>query len=140
LSTVLLSGDLPLYPLFTFDTAFINTLYHVFLAYLSDYAPSLHARFHINEKDDDDDPHLSCSLFLFEWLVTVFATVFDPLEDLPEVLEYVLVRGEPAMIQVAVGLCRVVEGEYGVVKGQKFEVVMVRIKQIKELVREEGGW
>jgi len=74
---------------------------------------------------------ISCSMFLFEWLVTMFATVFEPEGEVQEVIDSVIQEGlERQMVKVAIGITIMVGGE-----GEP-EVNMVRLRQAKVIIKE----
>lgn len=77
-------------------------------------------------------------MFLFEWYVTKYSTVFTPEEWGSEVLGWVVEEGERGMMRVAMALSKMVEG--GGCQGQSVEVVVIRYKQVKRIVEDEGGW
>ena len=76
-------------------------------------------------------PPLTCSLFLFEWLSTLFSTVFPPNassnHDFTGVFDFILREGEPGMISLAIALSILIDGDASNVQ-RPIEVVIVRIK------------
>ena len=66
----LMNRDL-LFHFYSFDTEKINIIFHMFMRLIKDKLPKLHNLFKITS--------LSCSVFLFEWIVTIYSNIF-PLE------------------------------------------------------------
>ena len=63
----LMNRDL-LFDFYSFDAEKINIFFNLFMKLLREKLPKLHSLFRIT--------NLSCSVFLFEWIVTIFSNIF----------------------------------------------------------------
>ena len=64
----LMNRDL-LFHFYSFDTEKINIFFHMFLRSLKERLPKMHNLFKVTS--------LSCSVFLFEWIVTLYSNIFS---------------------------------------------------------------
>ena len=63
----LMNRDL-LFTFYSFDMERVNIIFHVFMTFMRDKLPRLHASF--------KSSNISCSIFLFEWIVALFSNIF----------------------------------------------------------------
>ncbi len=66
----LMHRDLLFY-FYSFDMEKVNVIFHVFMALMKEKLPKMHSVF--------KQTNLSCSVFLFEWIVAIYSNIF-PLE------------------------------------------------------------
>jgi hypothetical protein len=66
----LMNRDL-LFHFYSFDMEKVNIIFHVFMRTVKEKLPKLHNLFKMT--------NLSCSVFLFEWIVALYSNIF-PLE------------------------------------------------------------
>jgi hypothetical protein len=57
-----------LFTFYSFDMERVNVLFHVFMTFMRDKLPKLHASF--------KKSNISCSIFLFEWIVALYSNIF----------------------------------------------------------------
>lgn len=95
--------------LYQFRTQYINSVYHLFLHLLHQHAPLLAQTL---RKINEEGNAVSCNLFLFEWLVTCFASTtlgksqFSEDGPLIWIWDGLIQEGECFLIRVALGVCK----------------------------------
>ena len=85
-----------LFDFYSFNMERVNIIFHVFMNLLKSQLPKLHKLFM--------QAKLSCSIFLFEWVVTIFANIF-PLSYSAKLWDNYLFYGDHYLIKVAVAIC-----------------------------------
>jgi Rab-GTPase-TBC domain len=88
---------------YTFDLQEINKTYKVFWKLMRENLPS----FHLNLRSDN----VSCSTFLFEWILTLYSSSFD-ISLCTYIWDQTFFFGEHYLIKAAVAICSVVHSKF----------------------------
>ena len=89
-----------LFTFYSFDMAKVNVVFHVFMNLMKERLPRLHQAFkHTN---------ISCSIFLFEWIVALFSNIFA-LETSARLWDSYLYHGDYYLIKIAIAICQCLE-------------------------------
>lgn len=83
---------------YTFNLTYINKTYNVFWKLLKDHAPKLH--------DNLKEENVSCSVFLFEWVLTLYSSSFE-IEICTYIWDQVFFYGDRLLIKVAIAICQI---------------------------------
>lgn len=95
----LMNRDL-LFTFYSFDMERVNVIFHVFMTLMRDRLPKLHGVF--------KQTNISCSIFLFEWIVALFSNIF-PLETSARLWDSYLYFGDFYLLKVAIAICACLE-------------------------------
>jgi len=85
-----------LFTFYSFDMERVNIVFHVFMTFLKERLPKLHAAFKAT--------NISCSIFLFEWIVAVYSNIF-PLETSARLWDSYLFYGDYFLVRIAIAIC-----------------------------------
>jgi len=85
---------------YQFNMTKVNVEFETFLYLLSERMPELHQKL--------QQLNLSCHIFLFEWIVTMYSNIFD-LDFAIRIWDNILFHGEYFTIKVALAICQCVE-------------------------------
>jgi Rab-GTPase-TBC domain len=89
-----------LFTFYSFDMERVNVVFHVFMVMMKDRLPKLHGAFKAT--------NISCSIFLFEWIVALFSNIF-PLETSARLWDAYLFFGDFYLLKIAIGICYCLE-------------------------------
>uniref|UniRef100_A0A7S3IK57 Rab-GAP TBC domain-containing protein n=1 Tax=Strombidium inclinatum TaxID=197538 RepID=A0A7S3IK57_9SPIT len=113
-----------LFDFYSFDMDKVGVVFQVFMKLLKEKVPNLHVSF--------EKTNLSCSIFLFEWVVAIYSNIF-PLETSSRVWDNFMYYGEFYIIKVALALCLCIEAK--VTSGDSsFENLVLLLKNVKQEV------
>ncbi|TNV73455.1 hypothetical protein FGO68_gene16015 [Halteria grandinella] len=125
-----------LFTFYSFDMERVNVVFHVFMNLMRDRLPKLYGVFKAT--------NISCSIFLFEWIVALYSNIFA-LETSARLWDSYLFHGDYFMIKVALAICCCLEQhliQQGVLNGSsgtgQFEMMVLLFKNVKNFVSEEG--
>ena len=115
-----------LFHFYSFDTEKINIFFHMFLRSLKEKLPKMHNLFKVTS--------LSCSVFLFEWIVTLYSNIFS-LEISARIWDQYLHYGDFYLLKVAIGICSCLEQS---VASDNFEMLVILFKNVRNFVDEKS--
>ena len=95
----LMNRDL-LFTFYSFDMEKVNVIFHVFMILMKERLPKLHTAFKAT--------NISCSIFLFEWIVALYSNIF-PIETSARLWDQYLFHGDYFLIKVAISICLCLE-------------------------------
>jgi hypothetical protein len=129
----LMNRDL-LFTFYSFDMERVNLTFHVFMTLMRDRLPKLHSTFKAT--------NISCSIFLFEWIVALYSNIF-PLDTSSRLWDNYLYYGDFFVMKVALAICSCLEqqlGAQGVSGGStgQFEMMVLLFKNVKNFITEEA--
>jgi hypothetical protein len=86
--------------------------------------------------------NISCSIFLFEWIVALYSNIF-PLETSARFWDSYLYYGDHFLLKVAIAICHCLEGNLNPPsnssQGQgQFEMMVLLFKNVGKFVTEEA--
>ena len=108
-----------LFNFYSFDMDKVNLVFHVFMRLLKDKLPKLHSIF--------VETGLSCSIFLFEWVVAIYANIFQ-LDMSSRIWDNFFYYGDFFIIKTALAIFAVIEAK---AQQESFENVVLLIKSVK---------
>lgn len=120
----LMNRDL-LFNFYSFDTEKINVMFHMFMRVIKDKIPKMSNLF--------KQTSLSCSVFLFEWIVTLYSNIF-PLETSARLWDQYLFYGDFYLMKIAISICQCLESS---VSSDNFEMLVILFKNVRNFVSEE---
>lgn len=85
-----------LFNFYSFDMQKVNVIFHVFMSLMRDRLPKLHGQFKAT--------NISCSIFLFEWIVAMYSNIFT-LEVSSRLWDQYLYHGDYFLMKVAIAVC-----------------------------------
>lgn len=91
----LMNRDL-LFTFYSFDMEKVNIVFHVFMQLMRERLPKLHTSF--------KQTNLTCSVFLFEWIVALYSNIFS-LEISSRIWDSYLYYGDYFLVKVAIAIC-----------------------------------
>lgn len=98
----------------------------MFLRSLKERLPKMHHLFKVTS--------LSCSVFLFEWIVTIYSNIF-PLETSARIWDQYLHFGDFYLLKVSVAICACLEQS---VASDNFEMLVILFKNVRNFVDEKA--
>jgi hypothetical protein len=121
----LMNKEESLFNFYSFSMDKVNVVYHIFMRILKEKAPKLCKIL--------QDTGLSCSVFLFEWIVCLFSNVF-PLDMASRIWDSIFLDGEFFVIKTGIAICVGLERAAG---SDSVEGVVIRVKNVKSFLEEE---
>jgi hypothetical protein len=91
-----------LFTFYSFEMERVNVIFHVFMTLMRDRLPKLYANF--------KQTNISCSIFLFEWIVALYSNIF-PLETSARLWDQYLYHGDFFLVRVAIAICLCLEAQ-----------------------------
>ena len=85
-----------LFTFYSFDMEKVNIVFHVFMQLMRERLPKLHTSF--------KQTNLTCSVFLFEWIVALYSNIFS-LEISSRIWDSYLYYGDYFLVKVAIAIC-----------------------------------
>lgn len=114
-----------LFNFYSFDMEKVNILFHMFMRVVKDKLPKLHGLL--------KQTNLSCSVFLFEWIVALYSNIF-PLETSARIWDQYLYYGDFFLLKTAIAICLCLEQS---VSSDNFEMLVLLFKNVKNFVNDE---
>ena len=114
-----------LFNFYSFDMEKVNIIFHLFMYLLKQYIPRMHAVF--------KQVNISCSIFLFEWIVALYSNIF-PLETIALIWDHYFFYGDYYLIKVAIAICACLESN---VSANNFEMMVLLFKNVRNFVTED---
>jgi hypothetical protein len=85
---------------YLFEMEKVNVIFHVYMRLMQEKLPKLAQMF--------GDLGLSCSIFLFEWIVTLFSNVFE-LDISARIWDNYFFYGDYYLMKVCIGISQILE-------------------------------
>lgn len=115
-----------LFHFYSFDMDKVNIYFHIFMRLMKEKLPRLHDLFVANG--------ISCSIFLFEWVVAAYSNIFQ-LDLSSRIWDNFFYNGDFFILKTALAICLNLEQQ---LDQQSFENIVLLVKNVKEFVKEEG--
>ena len=110
----------------SFDMDKVNVVFHIFMKLMREKIPKLYEIFVFTG--------LSCSIFLFEWVVTLYSNIFQ-LDVSSRIWDNFFYYGDFFILKIALAICYVLEQNANM---QSFENIVLLVKNAKQFVDEES--
>ena len=114
-----------LFNFYSFDMDKVNITFHVFMRLLKEKLPKLHDMF--------IETGISCSIFLFEWVVAAYSNIFQ-LDLSSRIWDNFFYHGDFFILKTALAICHNLEQE---LNGDSFENIVLLVKNVKQFISEE---
>lgn len=115
-----------LFHFYSFDMERVNVYFNLFMKLMQERLPRLHEMF--------VEHNISCSIFLFEWVVAAFSNIF-PLDFSTRIWDNYFYNGDFFILKTALAICLNLEQQ---LDQQSFENIVVLVKNVREYVDEEA--
>lgn len=116
-----------IFTFYSFDMPKVNINFHIFMRLMKTYIPKLFDVF--------EELGLQCSVFLFEWVVTVYSNIF-PLSTSARLWDSWLLYGEVYFIRICLAVCVCLWDQ--VTENGGYEMLIILFKSIDKYVTEEN--
>lgn len=104
---------------YSFEMERVNIVFHIFIRLMKDKLPNLYEVF--------QQTGLSCSIFLFEWVVALYSNIFSPSVS-SRIWDNLFYYGEFYIIKTGLAICHCLDQQ---VSDGSFEMVVIMIKNVK---------
>ncbi len=118
-----------LFTFYSFDMEKVNIVFHVFMTLMKERLPKLHGAF--------KQTNVSCSIFLFEWIVAVYSNIFS-LETSARLWDSYLYHGDYYLVRIAIAICACLEASVQGGGTGQFEMMVLLFKNVRNFVTEEA--
>ena len=115
-----------LFNFYSFDMDKVNVTFHIFMRLMKDKLPKMAEIFR--------ETGLSCSIFLFEWVVAVYSNIFQ-LDLTSRIWDNFFYYGDFFILKTALAIFYGLESKSSM---ESFENVVLLIKSVKTIVDEES--
>ena len=115
-----------LFNFYSFDMDKVNVIFHIFMRLMKEKLPKLHEIFLMTG--------LSCSIFLFEWVVAVYSNIFG-LDMSSRIWDNFFYFGDFFILKTALAICYCIEQKASL---ESFENIVLQIKNVKQFIGEEA--
>ena len=115
-----------LFNFYSFDMDKVNIVFHIFMRMMKEKLPRLHQIFL--------ETGISCSIFLFEWVVAVYSNIFQ-LDLSSRIWDSFFYYGDFFILKSALAICYCLEAQANMLS---FENIVLQVKNVKQFITEEG--
>jgi len=106
-----------IFQFYNFQLPKIQKTYNVFWNLISTHAPKVYQ----NLRNDN----ISCSVFMFEWVLTLFSSTFD-IEICANLWDQIFFFGERQIVKIAVAICITLEKKYSATIADKDALALLK--------------
>jgi hypothetical protein len=96
----LMSREEMLINFYSFDMEKVNVVFHIFMRMLAEKLPAVHETF--------VSTGISCSIFLFEWVIAMFSNIFQ-LDLSSRIWDSMFYYGDSFILKTALAICHCIE-------------------------------
>jgi hypothetical protein len=115
----IMSREDMIFNFYSFNMDKVNVVFHIFMRLMKEKIPKLHDIF--------VQTGLSCSIFLFEWVVALYSNIFQ-LDLSSKIWDNFFYYGEFFIIKTALAICYGLEQKANM---QSFENIVLLVKNVK---------
>lgn len=114
-----------LFNFYSFDMDKVNVTFHVFMRLMKEKLPNLHEKF--------VETGISCSIFLFEWVVAAYSNIFN-LDISARIWDNFFYYGDFFILKTALAICLCLDQK---TNQESFENIVLLVKNVKSFINED---